>query len=219
MSPGQAPPKSFAQYRGVLRILGRYWKAYGGWRAVFASPYAALALAITGISWKSWCAVEWWNTALSVLPNLLGFSLGGYAMLVSFGDEKFRKVLSTTPGNAEGVTIWTGTSATFAHFIVVQALALVTAIVAMATNPIEKGATEGPAWWVQACWGAGFLIFMYALVLTIATAMAIFYLTGWFVEHQSPSSTEHDAAQQPKPGGTDAPAKKAAPPLDVRHDN
>ncbi len=46
---------------------------------------------MTMILYPSWSHKGWWNDILSLMPNLLGFSLGGFAMWIAIGDEAFKK--------------------------------------------------------------------------------------------------------------------------------
>jgi hypothetical protein len=64
-----------SQIGDVVDVCRRYFKAYGGVRAVVFSPYSQVALLITVA-----CSGLWWSgpgssaIVLQVLPNLLGFS-------------------------------------------------------------------------------------------------------------------------------------------------
>ena len=74
-----------------------------------------------------WLSPGWWNLPITVLPNLVGFTLGGYAILVAFGDDKFRALLASKEHNQNN-SPFVVMSATFMHFILTQVLSLVTAI-------------------------------------------------------------------------------------------
>lgn len=182
--PRTTTPKRSGQYAGAARILGKYWRAYGGWRAIVGSPYSALALIVSAAGASFWRTPGWWDTAIAVLPNLLGFSLGAYAMLVSFGDDKFKRTLGTP--ESDGPSAFISMSASFAHFIVVQSLAVILAVLSKVSAPVPPigtpGLTQATAQGLpMTCmWGVGFFLFSYSLALTIATAMAVFRLTNWF---------------------------------------
>src|SRR6185295_12041303 len=70
-------------YSATFRIFARYWQAYGGWRALFRSLYLHVAIIITCLLWGRWTMAGWWEMPLAVLPNIIGFSVGGYALLLS----------------------------------------------------------------------------------------------------------------------------------------
>ena len=112
-------------YAGVGGIFARYWRAYGGSRALFSSPYLHVSVLLAGAMYPFWLREAWWDTALSTLPNVLGFTLAGFTIWLGFGDEKFRTLISRAKPDRESPFM--GVSAGFAHFVVVQILALMAA--------------------------------------------------------------------------------------------
>lgn len=178
-------------YTGAITIIRRYWNAYGGWKAFFCSPYFHIALLITLGSNHFWMYEPWWDLSISILPNIIGFALGGYAIWLGFGDEKFGQMISRKEGS--GTSPYLEVSATFAHFIVIQIIGLVIALLAKATNyylspeswmgmalqqaglPFDffkQGAAVG--------YGLGFLLLSYALMTALAATLAIFRVASWF---------------------------------------
>lgn len=176
----------FGQYKGVGAIFKLYWAAYGGAGALLRSPYLHAAWLLLVLTGPTWIAPLWWDQCLSVLPNLLGFTLGGFAIFIGFGDEKFRALLAEDdgkPGNA-----YVELCATFVHFIVVQALALLAAVIAK-------------AWWFYAPWlepvrpvlptlnilggAVGYGLFLYALTSVIAATMHIFRIADLYAKFQA----------------------------------
>lgn len=89
-------------YKGVLNIFGTYWRAYGGWIALLKSPYFHAALVLLALTFHTWTAEDWWEDVTSVLPNLLGFTLGGFAIFIGFGDERFRALLAEPEEDKQG---------------------------------------------------------------------------------------------------------------------
>src|SRR5687768_6239160 len=75
--------------------LQKYWSAYGGRAALFRSPFFHVAVAVgflclpLVINWGDWA-----GKILGVVPNLLGFSLSGFAILLALGTEKFQRILA-----------------------------------------------------------------------------------------------------------------------------
>lgn len=184
-------------YAGTFDIFKTYWLAYGGLKALLRSFYLLVALVLLGLTFSIWWTPvsmgpgqwsAWWDQSLSVLPNLLGFTLGGFAIFIGFGDEKFRKLLAepelmgTLPGNA-----YVQLCAAFVHFIVVQVLALLAAVL-------------GKAWWFYAGWmdpvrfalpwlnalgGAiGYGLFLYALTSVMAATMHVFRIATLYAAFQ-----------------------------------
>lgn len=164
-------------YAGVSNIFGAYWRAYGGLRAMLRSPYLHLALVLLPLTANTWTSPLWWDAALNVLPNLLGFTLGGFAIFIGFGDERFRSLLAEPDDEVpERPTIYVGLCATFVHFILVQFLAVIAALLAK-------------SWWFHAPWmdplrpalpylnfiggAVGFAVFLYALTSVVAATMHV----------------------------------------------
>lgn len=175
----------FKQYKGVAAIFKVYWAAYGGLGALLRSPYLHAALVLLALTVPTWVAPQWWEQCLAVLPNLLGFTLGGFAIFIGFGDEKFRALLAEDDGAP--VNAYVALCATFVHFIVVQALALLAAVLAK-------------AWWFYAPWMAelhpvlpllnglggamGYGLFLYALCSVLAATMHIFRIAHMYARFQ-----------------------------------
>lgn len=139
----------------------------------------------------------WWDVSISILPNIIGFALGGYAIWLGFGDEKFSQMISARKDDS-CTSPYLEVSATFAHFIVIQITGLVIALLAKATNfyllpdswigmalqqtglPVDffkQGAAVG--------YGLGFLLLSYALMTALAATLAIFRVASWFDQYKS----------------------------------
>jgi hypothetical protein len=190
--------------------LRRAWQLYGGFKAVIRSRYFRLAILALLPTAHLWVSEDWWDVPIQILPNLLGFSLGGYAVLLTFGDDRFKELLARRmpvndaepqPANGssdatEGGSLYMKVSATFLFFIIVQVAAVVTAVLAKSlsfdprTGPLERLADT--VWFQNAIavlrFGGsliGFFLFTYALFLAAAAAWAVFTLSDWFDRHLS----------------------------------
>ncbi|SEL32112.1 hypothetical protein SAMN05216387_10893 [Nitrosovibrio tenuis] len=172
-------------YAGVISILNRYWTIYGGIRALITSPYAHFALLLSILTGDFWLHHEWWDQPIIVLPNLLGFTLGGFAVFVSFGDEKFKALIAGNDPNGNGRNSpYLNISVTLLHFVLFQLIALVWAVV---TNALHF---DAPAW-LDCCShvflrlepignGIGYWLFLYSICTAVAAALNIFRLTFIF---------------------------------------
>lgn len=116
-----------ASYKGLWNALSRYWGDYGGWSDFLLSPLLHLSLIISAASYAAWAKPDWVDLPLSLLPNLLGFSLGAYALIFSLADERLLVVLNAPNANG-GPTNLRMINATFLHFILVQTAAIIFAI-------------------------------------------------------------------------------------------
>jgi hypothetical protein len=161
----------FALYKGVGRSFRMYWTLYGGIGALVQSPYLHFAIFLSFVCFPIWGYKEppaaWFDICISVVPNVLGFTLGGYAILLAFGDEKFREVLSGSTKDEPSPFI--SVNASFLHFIIAQISSLFFAFIALA-----YGQKTGLIAWF------GFTLFLYALSTAVAAGMAILRVANWF---------------------------------------
>lgn len=180
----------FTGYKNSIEIFHYYWKVYGGWRAVLRSFYFHIALAITIACWTLWKDGGWWDHSLNLLPSLLGFSLGAFAILLAFGNENFQRIMAIRPKDNKAAyeSVATG----FTHFIIVQFSGIALAFLAKAWY------VEAPHWfwmiiesnkWIFEAysmarllfWGLGFLLLSYSVTCGVAATMRMLRLTRLLV--------------------------------------
>lgn len=143
-----------------------YIKSYGGFDAFLKSPYlwysciVTLAMVLLG----DYC--KWYEDALSVLPNIVGFTIGAYAILLSINNETFLKLLANEK-NQETTPYMTISSA-FCHFIFIQTVTILTALLFQYAH-ITSGVLNA----------FGLFLFIYALMLILATVFSILFLSNW----------------------------------------
>jgi hypothetical protein len=131
---------------------------------------------------------------ISVLPNLLGFTLGGFAIFVSFGDARFIASLAAEADDTAQPSVYREFCATFVHFILVQVVALILAIVtkgmwfhASFPDYIAKALPIANMVWGGLCYG----VFLYALTSVIAIALHVFRISTMYEQHQRIAPPEH----------------------------
>lgn len=176
-------------YLGVGHSVARYWKAYGGARVLIFSPYVHLACLLLLITRATWGSERWWDQVFTILPSLMGFSLGAIAIFLGIGSDSFRGLLSSRTKEAAQSPFLTVT-ATFTHFVFVQALAILTAVVCAALSKAPLPIAGSLALSINgvarpALWALGYGLFLYALCLAGASVLAIFRVATWFEEHQN----------------------------------
>ncbi|HAV1412773.1 hypothetical protein P3521_03555 [Vibrio parahaemolyticus] len=179
-------------------ILARYWKAYGGWKAALTSVYFWVAAFLTVLLYPQWVKAGWWGDTLSIMPSVLGFSLGGFAMWVAIGDEKFKSLISGSDDNASP-SPFMEVNATFAHFILLQLVSIILAVIAKA---YDFSVSEGH--WLYFIWGESlglvtsvfycfsYFIFLYALLTAFAAVLALFRVSSWYDDMQSMNKNESE---------------------------
>ncbi|WP_316368297.1 hypothetical protein [Candidatus Thiodiazotropha sp. CDECU1] len=192
----------FSRYRGVGEVISRYWYAYGGWKEVLVSPYFHLALVINILTISQWTGDNWHSPIINIMPSLLGFSLGGYAILLSFGNDQFLERLTKPSKNYlknkpkdifKMDSIYIKVNASFVHFIVLQMIALLLALIYQSgafshlaldsKNMFLTYWPDYPAFLDTVKHSYSFttyLIFIYALLSAISLTFNIFRMAGWF---------------------------------------
>lgn len=148
-----------------------YWKAYGGKRALLSSRYLHMALILAIVVCLYRLGDQDWNwpsMVLSAIPNMLGFSLGGYAMLIGFGDRKFLKALKGQENDGTP-SVYMNVSGAFVHFIVIQVVALLYAVLIISFNIKHFIANF-----------IGMTFFFYAICTILAATFAVLNFASWY---------------------------------------
>jgi len=192
-----------------LEQIKRIYNIYGGWKALFVSKFFIVSLILTLLSIPLWISGGWWETVIQILPNLIGFTLGGYAIILAFSDTKFLSKLSGSSSDSKH-SPFLDLCATFAHFIFIQCLALILAILAKAwnNNLLSELAYWKPCWKdvipivniaSKIFWAFGFLTFTYSITLIYAAVLRIFQLGVWLdIFHELNKQKELKEAQDKK---------------------
>lgn len=162
-----------ATYRGVGATFQAYWRTYGGIIALLKSPYLHFSLVLTFVVAPLWCDSKgmWFDVVMSVVPSVLGFSLGGYAILLAFGDEQFRLAVSGSDDNGAPSPFMVANAA-FIHFIVVSSSALLYALIAKAWGIVGSAFAA-----------LGVALFIYSVATALAAAFAIHHVASWYDDY------------------------------------
>lgn len=157
------------------------WSITGGSKALVRSGDFWLAIAISVLCYGTWSEPKWWDQPISILPNLLGFTLGGFAIFLGFGSDNFTELIAD---EEEQSSIYLSVSAAFLMFVVTQCAALLFALVAAGVwRPVPHWLGPiGPI--LVACaplvWGLGYFLFIYGIVLAVRAALRIFRVSRWY---------------------------------------
>ncbi|MCV9960273.1 hypothetical protein OIU34_00020 [Pararhizobium sp. BT-229] len=174
----------FSQWKPLFRWLRRYFHAYGGIRGVAGSPLFGIALIITCLSYSNWLTPNWTDKVETLIPSLLGFSLGTYAILFSIISTRLKGALRHLK-TSDGVSYLESINATFFHFILVQVLSLTWATLFQGSWLVDALDYFKPSYpWLEVVelWAfrsgsfVGFLLLVYSILLTIAAALAVYRL-------------------------------------------
>lgn len=173
-------------YRSLWGSLRRYWSDYGGWTEFLASPLVHLSVLIAATSYSVWSHGDWTNLPLSLLPNLLGFSLGAYALIFSLASENLLAALNRPSPDGKPPLLHM-INATFLHFILIQTAAIIFALLnkssflidlvvwAPLDNQVSTAVQRGLALTAAA---TGYWLTIYAVVLLVAAALAAYRLAN-----------------------------------------
>lgn len=151
-----------------------YWKAYGGVWSLLRSTYFLLALAVSILCAEIWIPVgaetpAWVQLTIDIIPSLLGFALGGMAIMLAFSTGRFLAAIKQ--GGRED-SYFMKIMASFFHFTVVLTAAL---MLAFLTQPSWLPI---PVLWMIS--GLGFFLSVYGILLTVATVSSIWHTARIF---------------------------------------
>jgi hypothetical protein len=174
-----------SQLKPFASRFRRYFRAYGGWSAIFRSPLFLVAVGVTAMGYGNWVGSDKWAaTSQSLIPNLLGFSLGTYAILFSLMTGRLKRALKAVK-NDHGVSFLDEINATFFHFILVQVSALLWAFLYQGTALYDLVQAIQPRWALIASafavmeaigGGIGFVLLIYSITLIVGAALAVYRL-------------------------------------------
>lgn len=149
---------SAGDLEGSIDELSGYWRTYGKFSAILRSPWLWLALVLTLICMPLWRCQDWTSSALGVLPNLLGFSIGAMAIVLAFPSVRMFSLLAER-GREDSFYI--DLASKFVHFVFVEVIAIALSLVAKAWN---SGLFNFLGFWA----------FSYAITTGAATALSLF---------------------------------------------
>lgn len=174
-----------SQFKPFASRIRRYFHSYGGWVAIFRSPLFLTAVLVSALGYGNWLMTDKWSAiAQSLIPNLLGFSLGTYAILFSLMTGRLKRALKAKK-NDRDVTFLDEINATFFHFILVQVVTLIWAFLYQGTalNDLIQALQPGSACAIKlfailkGLGGAfGYVLLIYSITLIVGAALAVYRL-------------------------------------------
>lgn len=164
-----------------LEIAKLAWQNMGGLSALLDSFDFRFALGISLLCWPAWLESGWWENTISVLPSLLGFTLGGFAIFLGFGSDQFKELIAQ---ENEAKSEYLSVSSAFLFIVSVQVIGLLYAIICEALY------VPGPDWLVPLtsvlsklnplAWFVGFFLYVFGIVLSLRAAIRIFRVSRWY---------------------------------------
>ncbi|GAA5784683.1 hypothetical protein [Chitiniphilus shinanonensis] len=174
----------------LASILREYWICYGGLPALVKSPFLWLSIGLLILTCQFWTTEDWWDQVISIMPNILGFTLGGFAVFLGFGDEKFKAIISgKDPEEGDCPSPYMEVCSAFLHFVMVQVASILIAVVSKALDfpTPELLKSLQPTLQIGRLLGGlfGYWLFLYGLCIALASAIAIFRVALWYDGYQT----------------------------------
>lgn len=129
------PPEAIQEIENHKTDLKTLWNIYGGFsNGLFRSIYfkfsflislslVVLCLFIDGL-YSYTILKNILEKVLSILPNIIGFNIGAYALIIGFGQKNIVDKLSVKPKSTSKYTLFQEMGATFAFSVLVQSLTI-----------------------------------------------------------------------------------------------
>jgi hypothetical protein len=157
------------------------WQNLGGYRGVLKSMDFRVAVLVALICWPAWSQSGWWGDPISVLPSLLGFTLGGFAIFLGFGSDQFKDLIANED---ELKSEYLSVSAIFLYIVSIQVLGLIFAVISKAIYvPVLSFFDCIEVVFVflnPVFWFLGFFVYIYGIVLSLRAAVRIFRVSRWY---------------------------------------
>ncbi|WP_353191070.1 hypothetical protein [Pandoraea pnomenusa] len=167
-----------------VALLRFAWGISGGWSDAFRSREFHIAVLVTVLCARFWIKCEWYEQVLSVMPNVLGFTLGGFAIFLGFGDERFKSLLAGKEDGDTKESPYLSVAAAFVIFVFFQILSILCAIVTKSLHfptpePLSRIAVYLHAGYIiSSC--VGYFLFIYSLSLALKATLRVFRLARWY---------------------------------------
>jgi len=173
--------------KSFLASIKKYFHEYGGSDAILLSPLFWIAILISMIGYGNWLSSDKWSPiSQSVIPNLLGFSIGTYAIIFSQMTPRMKKALTLMKIKQE-VTALQQINATFFHFIFIQILTLLWSFIYQSTIfseisqiLLQKCGCNRPLVLVVGGFSGliGHVLLIYSITLLLGSALLVYRLAS-----------------------------------------
>lgn len=110
----------------TVESLCRFFNAYGGFSSILKSGFFYISLFLSIFTLITTSNIKYidFDFVKNTIPSILGFSIGSFAIVIGFGSEKFRKIISGKR-DYEIDSPFIRISASFLYFILIQVLCLI----------------------------------------------------------------------------------------------
>lgn len=159
-----------------------YWAVYGGLPSLLRSTYFWVAIVVSLFATPFWVKFEangdpaWVSITFAVVPSLMGFALGGMAIMLAFSTGRFLEAIRQ---KGRDDSYFMKVIASFFHFTMVLSLALLLAVLSKAF----------PSKYLSA---VGFFMSVYGVLLALATVDHLWQTAGIFNKVKDVSEAKND---------------------------
>ena len=165
----------FKPWRNQVGEIRRYWALYGGWRGFLSSPPVHLSIVFgVVLFFRASKKFDISSAAISIVPSLVGFTVGAFAIILAFSSSK---LFVTLTEEGSETSLFMKTVANFVHFIVVQVAALLMSVI-NAAHPFA----------LTKCTSS--ILLVYAVLTTWSTGIMLFQMATVF------NTNEHKGASE-----------------------
>jgi hypothetical protein len=150
-------------------------------RALVVSPYPQLSIVFGFLTWLF--GVSTFDPAgltISIIPNLLGFTVGALAIILAFSSSSLFSILAED-GNSK--SLFMKVIANFLHFITIQVITILTAILYFAFS-------------YSAIKLASSIFLVYSILTTLSTGVQLFEMAA--IANMWEAVKKHDDAGKTK---------------------
>jgi hypothetical protein len=176
-----------------LEIAKLAWDNMGGIAALWKSFDFRFALAVSVLCGPAWLAPGWWTNTIAVLPSLLGFTLGGFAIFLGFGSDQFKELIARED---ETKSEYLSVSSAFLFIVAVQVLGLIYAIICeslwVPTPLLLQRVSPVLDYLNPVAWFLGYFLYVLGIVLSLRAAIRIFRVSRWYNSFLVANSEENN---------------------------
>lgn len=161
-----------------LRPFQYYWNQYARTGGVFTSLYFLSGFCLACLSFRLWIEPKWWEIPLTILPNLLGFTITAYAVVLALNSNELFDALAYEKNDS--ISPLTEINVTFVHFILVQTTTLILAILSKGMYfqiDIELDFIINAISWGGIAFGfVGVWLFWYSISMIVSVTFTLMFI-------------------------------------------
>lgn len=166
----------FRPWKNQRVELKNYFQIYGGGNALLKSPYVQISVALgAALTFFIKPLLPFGQIGVSILPNLIGFSIGGMAIVMSISSAEIFRTL-TEKGDPRSFFMKMVVS--FLHYILIQVSTLIMCVLSYHNQHIPLNLICA-------------VMLMYCLLLAFSIAMALFQMARIYNAHASLPTIEN----------------------------